>query len=289
MLRCYAGTDYLARATEFLSACRRADPLGGMWDAADIQWWWREDDFDKPDHQRFYVAADGTALGMLLLSDRYATFDYELAPGEEASELARNILQAGIDWLEDLRCDGLDATPSFYLRDSHTLLRRLAEQRGYRPTGNAFVQRVAALPASRADPTLPDGYGVRPLRDHDVRDGRQPVLTTPAWGIDRLAQTRLYRPEHHLVVTDRHDRAAAECIMWIDPSTRIGVLEPVATHPDHRRRGLARGMISFALNVMAKQGIELAKVSNDRGNAAADALYRSLGFEATFERVLHAA
>ena len=96
MLRCYAGTDYLARATDFLSACRRADPLGGMWDAADVQWWRREDDWDKPDRQRFYLAADGTVHGMLLLSDQYATFDHELLPGEKASELGQSVLQAGL-------------------------------------------------------------------------------------------------------------------------------------------------------------------------------------------------
>lgn len=284
-----AGTNYLARATHFLSARRFVDPLGGMWDAADVQWWWREDDFDRPDRQRFYVGRDGAARAMLLLSERYATFDYDLAPGEEVSALGRQVFQAGMAWLDELRPTRYGTSPSFYVRDSHNLLHRLAEQHGYRPTGDALVQGVARMPAVPANASLPDGYSVRPVRHDDVHAGRQPVLTTPAWGIERLRQTRLYRPDHHLVVADRDGRAVAECIVWIDPSTRIGVLEPVATHPDHRRRGLARGMISFALQVMVQQGIDVAKVSWGRRNAAAAALYRSVGFTPSFERLLYAA
>ena len=130
---------------------------------------------------------------------------------------------------------------------------------------------------------------MRPLRADDVRDGHQPVLTTPAWAIERLAQTSRYRAEHHLIAADPYDRAVAECIAWIDPANSIAVLEPVATHPDHRRQGLTRGMISFALQVIAEKGIGLAKVSNENDNTAAATLYRPLGFEPTFERIHYAA
>lgn len=37
--RGYAGLDYLRKATAFLIACRLRDACGGLWDAADLQWW----------------------------------------------------------------------------------------------------------------------------------------------------------------------------------------------------------------------------------------------------------
>ncbi len=46
-----AGFEALSLATELLQRARRADPLAGVWEAADIQWWWRRprgsDDVEK--------------------------------------------------------------------------------------------------------------------------------------------------------------------------------------------------------------------------------------------------
>ena len=47
----YSDYDYLEKVTDFLVACRREDPLGGMWDAGDLQWWWREDLYGDPANQ----------------------------------------------------------------------------------------------------------------------------------------------------------------------------------------------------------------------------------------------
>ena len=35
------GLDRLNATTTVLQRARLADPLGGMWEAADVQWWWR--------------------------------------------------------------------------------------------------------------------------------------------------------------------------------------------------------------------------------------------------------
>ena len=35
------GLTRLNATTTVLQRARRADPLGGMWEAADVQWWWR--------------------------------------------------------------------------------------------------------------------------------------------------------------------------------------------------------------------------------------------------------
>lgn len=285
--RAYAGLAYLRRATALLTACRRADPLGGMWDAADLQWWWREDDFDVPERQLFFEGGGGAPRALLLLSPRYRTFDYELMAGEEDTGLGRQVLSTGLAWL-DAQPVAPAARPRFFVRDSHERLRQLAEARGYRPTRDALVQTFLELPAACGSAPAPDGYRVRPIRPSDVVHGHQPVLATPHPGIERLAQASLYDKRHHLVVADARDRAVAECIYWIDRAAGTALLEPVATHPAYRRRGLARAMLAQALQAMARQGATVAKVSHATANVAAAALYRSLGFRPCFERVLYA-
>ena len=36
-----SGLEYLALATELLQRVRLADAATGVWEAADLQWWWR--------------------------------------------------------------------------------------------------------------------------------------------------------------------------------------------------------------------------------------------------------
>ena len=62
----------------------------------------------------------------------------------------------------------------------------------------------------------------------------------------------------------------------------MSCVEPVGTHVDFRRRGLAAAVCAFALRRLRDEGAELAVVAS-RGDAAYPApkqLYESLGFRA---------
>ena len=68
---------------------------------------------------------------------------------------------------------------------------------------------------------------------------------------------------------------AAYCLAWLDDANGVGELEPVGTHPDHRRRGLAAA-VRFALQRLREQGAERAIVYSLAGSEAT-ALYESIG------------
>jgi ribosomal-protein-alanine N-acetyltransferase len=59
----------------------------------------------------------------------------------------------------------------------------------------------------------------------------------------------------------------------------------VATHPAHRRRGLARRLLAHALGEAAADGASAALLEVRRSNQGARALYESLGFTAVGERL----
>lgn len=59
----------------------------------------------------------------------------------------------------------------------------------------------------------------------------------------------------------------------------------VATHPAHRRRGIARRLLSHALGVAAADGAVAALLEVRRSNREARALYGSLGFYEVGERL----
>src|SRR4051794_19283560 len=50
--------EYLAAVTSLLQAYRVAHPSGGIWEAADLQWWWTRDPHEDPGRARIWY--DGT-------------------------------------------------------------------------------------------------------------------------------------------------------------------------------------------------------------------------------------
>ena len=95
-----------------------------------------------------------------------------------------------------------------------------------------------------------------------------------------LRQAPGYIPELDLVVGGPDGRFAAFCLCWIDPVNRIGEFEPVGTHPDFRRQGLAKAVLFAGLQRMKAFGAEQAFVLCRGDNQAAATLYQSLGFKA---------
>ena len=72
------GRAYLDTVTELLQRHRNAYPDGGVWEAADLQWWWRKDQHQDPRNQVFWddaaiVITDwGRKLGCDLLGQTQA-------------------------------------------------------------------------------------------------------------------------------------------------------------------------------------------------------------------------
>ena len=145
------------------------------------------------------------------------------------------------------------------------------------------VKVVAPTPSHQ--PSVPPGYRLRPVGD-DADDHRRRVEVHRAafapsrFTAERYATVRRaasYRPDLDIVVESPDGSFAAFCLCWLDEENGVGELEPVGTHPDHRRNGLASAACEGALAALARCGADTAVVYHHPGGAA-EALYRSLGF-----------
>lgn len=87
-------------------------------------------------------------------------------------------------------------------------------------------------------------------------------------------------PHSHLWVAVREDDDQAVLgmiVIWLlVDEAHIGSL---AVHPDHRRRGIARALLSHSLLELIPLGAKEALLEVRRGNLAAQALYRMYGFK----------
>ena len=58
----------------------------------------------------------------------------------------------------------------------------------------------------------------------------------------------------------------------------------IATHPDHRRQGIARKLLTYALRYMSKEGAVTSFLEVRENNHAAKDMYRKFGYEVVGRR-----
>jgi ribosomal protein S18 acetylase RimI-like enzyme len=71
---------------------------------------------------------------------------------------------------------------------------------------------------------------------------------------------------------------AAFCIIWYDALNRFGLFEPVGTHQNFRRRGLAKAVLLHGQRLLQEMGAETAHVYAAGGREGGAALYPAAGF-----------
>jgi Acetyltransferase (GNAT) family len=267
------GAEYLRLATTLLRRMRLASPEGGVWEAADIQWWSRRD-------QRtglFWLDEDGEPLAAFLATHFGSVqCDVLVLPGDK--DFARQVWQAGIDQAGisqagvGLAGVGRAGAAEFTVRlDDATGVAAL-EAAGYRLADPAGVVACWMDAADRPPvPRLESGYRLvsragEPDRPHPM------IARNGEYVQERLRQCSLYRPDLALAIVAPGGEVAGYGLFWPDPVTGVGLVEPIRTEQGHEGRGLAGHLVATGLDLLAASGCRRLKVSNDRG------LYTRLGF-----------
>lgn len=136
---------------------------------------------------------------------------------------------------------------------------------------------------------VPDGFLIRSATMDDA--DQLAAIRNAAFGAtwsgdafrDQVMRKPGYDPERELVVVASGQQVVAFTVIWVDHRNRVGLFEPVGTHPDFRRLGLARAVVLQGLREMWRLGMDVATVEHDERNLAARNLYLGLGFEKRYE------
>jgi ribosomal protein S18 acetylase RimI-like enzyme len=138
---------------------------------------------------------------------------------------------------------------------------------------------------------LPEGFTVCEVSNLD--DGRLRAQVTHAafnstieWEsyaaeYAQYISSAVYDGGRDLFVRSPDGRGASACTIWFDAVNRVGMFEPVATHPAFQCKGLAKAVMAEGLRRMQAAGMLRAVVGFDPNNVAALALYTSMGFGAS--------
>jgi predicted N-acetyltransferase YhbS len=104
-------------------------------------------------------------------------------------------------------------------------------------------------------------------------------VTTGAY--ERLMRTPPYDPGLDWVALDASGAMVASCLVWLDPGTGVGLVEPVGCAPEHRGRRLAGAVSLAALHAARRAGGRTGMVCprGDDDYPVPQRVYRRLGFE----------
>ena len=136
-----------------------------------------------------------------------------------------------------------------------------------------------------AEPVVPDGYMIRAVSGFDEASALVEVHAASfgsTWTPEmyrKVMQSPGYAAEREFIVEAADGTFAAFTVTWHDHVNRTGLLEPVGTHQDHRRRGLGKALVLHAMWKMAAEGMKYATVVNEGTNKASRHLYRACGFK----------
>lgn len=219
-------------------------------------------------------------------------------PGQAVLQLHpdyRHLQEGMVAWAEEnLAVVGEDGSRllDIYVNDYDSPRRRLLERRGYRAltepgTVEGVIRRLRFGERPLPEPVVAEGYVLRATRPGDEDEYRRLADILNA-GFGRTFHTAaeyrnfaegspLFRHDLNLVAEAAGGAFVAHVGLTYDEANRRAIVEPVCTHPEHRRRGLARALLLEGFRRVRALGATDAYVGT--GDAVpANELYEAVGF-----------
>jgi GNAT superfamily N-acetyltransferase len=266
--------DYLTLVTQLLQRARLADAEAGLWEAADLQWWWRTPrSSDAIDHL-FWLDDDGPVAGVVL-TDWGRTWGCDPIVVHGNSSVSLPFVWArALEAIDTLRLEGVEVL----VRDDDVALLDLLAEDGF--VADDYLSGTTWMDAKDRPrvAVLPGGFE---LVDR-ARDTNAPHPMERRNGEEveaRLRQCSLYDPALDLAVESADGQTAGYALFWFDPVTEVGLVEPMRVEDVYQRRGLARALLTAGVDRLAQRGARRLKVGY--ATDVARRLYVGAGFRVT--------
>jgi ribosomal protein S18 acetylase RimI-like enzyme len=278
-----SGIDAVDGVTALLQRMRNLHPTAGVYQAAEPQFWWarprRTDDLD----QLFWYDDDGLPEAAAVFFDfgdnrsilyTEVTFCPLTLPGVSAERIAQ-VIDRG---LEHAANNGFEVVELEVGTDDE-VTQGLLVDRGFVAKDPEFlIECLMPVETSPEVSPLADGYRLVARSDVPNLPHHMAGPTGDAYE-PRLHQLSLYRPDLDLVVLTGDDEPAGWGMFWHDPTTGMGVVEPMRTDDEHQQRGLARHILTSGVARLREAGAGPISIGYEPDNPSSGHLYRSVGFE----------
>ncbi len=277
------GSDYEA-VTEFLSGLyqpqnRDGNWLWPIWEYAYTLCSWSD---EASAHEVGIWEDGGRIVGVATFEERLGEAFFNTRP--DYAHLKPEMLEYAEDHLSACGDDGRRCLKA-YVNDFDDQFEAVVVARGYTkdPRSRRPMSQFA-IPSPFPEVSLPEGFGLQSLADDNdllkwdrcLWRGFDNPGEPPADGVEgrkRMQSGPHYRKDLAIVAVAPNGDFVSFGGMWFDHVNRIGYVEPVATAPDYRRRGLGRACVLEGIRRCGELGATVAYVGTDKP------FYLSFGFK----------
>ncbi len=285
-LRQFAGGSDYGAVSEFLTGLYEPGNRDGNWFQPIWEYAYTHPWFDESSAGRIGLWEDGGRIVGL------AT--YESGLGEAFFNTRRDYAHLKPEMLiyaeERFSVRGEDGRRRLkaYVNDFDTAFEGSVIARGYAedPASHRPMSQFV-IPSPFPEIRLPEGFRLKSLADDNDLWRMHRVLhrgfdhpgEPPAEGIEgrrKMQSGPNYRKGLAIVVQAPSGDFVSFCGMWFDRVNRFGYVEPVATDPDYRRRGLGTAAVLEGIRRCGALGATVAYVGTDKP------FYLSFGFRKVF-------
>lgn len=172
----------------------------------------------------------------------------------ETRPASAQMLPAMLDWAEAHLAEPDTGALLVHVPECDADLARLCAERGYERSSERDEHVSEIIAADVPETPLPEGFRIRSMADGTSVEAKRKGLSLgfdhpdPAdWtSAETYAEVQAapdYRPDLDVHVVAPGGEVVSTCCTWWDPANRLGIVEPVSTHPDYRRMGLGRACV----------------------------------------------
>jgi len=187
-----------------------------------------------------------------------------------------------LSWIEHNWARNKESVETYadvYDTERQKLLKRL----GYKDMGDDGYTREYDLSRPYPVVDLPQGFRVETLAENGDHSGR---IETESKTFNSASLNRVwfegktsapsYSFDWDFSVVSPEGKHVSFCLAWIDLENRIAEIDPVGTHPDYRRRGFAKAVVSECFRRLRASEVRYAYIGSAPEPYISNRLYESL-------------
>lgn len=293
----YAGETDLAAMIDLLTRSRPAAHIADFPGIYDLQELALQPEIQE--NTRLWYGGDGRLQAFAIADTRYGNVYFEIAPEVWGDELAQEIFAWGTACIQKAHAEAAEPlTLDTSCREDDEKRLALLRRHGFVPDGVRTLSLARSLHDLIPEPGLPDGFYIRPVAG-EAEAETLVALHQAAFGTanmtltERLAMMRApeYDRELDLIAVAPDGRFAAFCVGSISAEEngrsgqKIGYTDPVGTHPDFQRRGLAQALLLAGMRRLRERGMETAVLNTSSRNIAMQKTAESVGFQIQWSKI----
>jgi ribosomal protein S18 acetylase RimI-like enzyme len=177
-------------------------------------------------------------------------------------------------------------------RDNYAERISFLKRYGFIQTEGTTVDMVRRLSEPIPEPDLPQGFVIRPIAGiqeaEAVASTHRAAFNTDYMTTENrliIMNTSGYDPSLDLLAVAPDEMIAAYCSCSVNDQTKIGFTDPVATHPNYQRMGLARALLLTGMKLLKERDTMSAHLGTSGSNIAMQKTAESVGFTVEYRTI----